>query len=188
MQVNKALLVIESRLSEKRYQHSVQVADTAQIMAEKFDLNSQKAYLTGLLHDYARDMPFSELIEIAEKNQLMLHPLEKAVPELLHGPVGAFLLLRDMGVQDEEILNAVKHHTLGAVQMSDFEKVIYLADMIEPGRKYPGVEELRKLAYKNLDQAMLFGLENTIKYCLEKKKILHPQTVEVRNWFLQLVG
>ena len=130
MQVNKALEVIESRLSEKRYQHSVQVADTARFMAEKFDLNPQKAYLTGLLHDYARDMPYSELIEIAEKNQLLLHSLEKTVPELLHGPVGAFLLLRE-GIQDEEILNAIKHHTLGAVQMSDFEKVIYKKSFVD---------------------------------------------------------
>ncbi len=184
MDADRALELIKARLSSKRFQHSVQVANTAVRMARRYGLDESRANLAGLLHDYARDLPADKLLEIAEENHLVFHQVERSLPDLLHGPVGAFLLEEDLGIKDEGILTAVRHHTLGAVDMNDLDKIIYLADMTEPGRNYPGVEELRKLSYEDLDRAMLWGLEDTIKYCLDEKKILHPGTVEVRNCFL----
>jgi predicted HD superfamily hydrolase involved in NAD metabolism len=185
MQVNEAMAIIKDRLSYKRYQHCVGVGETAVKMSQIFKVGDvHKIKVCGLLHDYARDMTAGELLEIAEKNNLISHPVERDVPDLLHGPVAAFLLKRDWDVNDQEILDAIKCHTLGAVNMSDFVKIVFLADMIEPGRKYPGVEELRAVAFQNLDRAVLLGTENTIKYCLERKLILHPLTIEVRNSYL----
>ncbi|NLG32251.1 MAG: HD domain-containing protein, partial [Syntrophomonadaceae bacterium] len=106
------------------------------------------------------------------------------VPDLLHAPVGALLLEKELGITDGEILTAVSNHTLGAPSMGELDKIIFLADMIEPGRDFPGIERLSCLALRNLDEGMLFALEVTIKYCLQEKRILHPRTIETRNYFL----
>ncbi len=188
MQADQAVEIIRLRLSKKKYQHSRQVADTAVQMARRFGIDESRTYLAGLLHDYARDLAANELLEIAEKNALISHQVEREVPDLLHGPVGAFLLEKDLLIKDEDILSAVRHHTLGAVPMTDLEKVIFIADMIEPGRSYTGVGELRELAFKDLDEAMLLGLESSIQHCLKAGKILHPITIEARNCFLQKVN
>ncbi|HHV15770.1 MAG TPA: HD domain-containing protein [Gelria sp.] len=183
----EALAIIKSRLSNRRLQHSLQVAVEARELAVNFGVSPQKAYLTGILHDYAKGMPASELLNIATVNNLLEHEVDRLVPDLLHAPVGAFLLKTELGIDDEEILQAVKCHTLGSLHMSALDKIIYLADMIEPGRDFPGLERLKCLAWRNLDEGMLFGLESTIKYCLDQQRIIHPLTIEVRNHFLKEV-
>jgi len=184
----EAIAIIGARLSPRRYEHSLQVAQVAQSMAEHYDVDPDKAYLTGILHDYAKGIPASELLSLAINNNLLSYEVERLVPDLLHAQVGAFLLKKELAIDDEEILKAVRNHTLGNLNMSKLDQIIYLADMIEPGRDYPGVERLRCLAWKSLDQGMLFGLESTIKYCLEQGRILHPLTIEVRNYFLRNVN
>ncbi|HHW62121.1 MAG TPA: HD domain-containing protein [Syntrophomonadaceae bacterium] len=181
----QALELIESRLSRRRYEHSLQVALAAREMARDYGLDAEKAYLTGLLHDYAKGLSGAELLRIAEEQRLLQEEIERQVPDLLHATVGAYLLEAEGKVLDPEILYAIRVHTLGAEQMSDFDKIIFLADMIEPGRDYPGLQRLQCLARKDLDQAMLFALDSTIRYCLEQGRLLHPQTIKVRNNFLQ---
>ncbi len=188
MEADRARKLIKAKLSNKRYQHSLQVADTAVKMARRYGLDEYRANLAGLLHDYARDLSEEVLLETAAKNNLIGNQVERDIPELLHGPVGAFLLKQELEIKDTELLSAISHHTLGAVGMSDLEKVIFIADMIEPGRSYNGVAELRELAYKDLDKTMLLGLESSIRYCLDAGKTLHPQTVEARNSFLKKVN
>jgi len=183
----EALTIIKSRLSSRRMQHSLQVAAVARDLAENYGVDPEKAYLTGILHDYAKEMAASELLNIATINNLLEHEVDTLVPDLLHAPVGAFLLKNEQGLDDQEILQAVKNHTLGALNMSELDKIIYLADMIEPGRDFPGLERLKCLAWRNLDEGMLFGLESTIKYCLDQQRIIHPLTIEVRNHFLKEV-
>jgi predicted HD superfamily hydrolase involved in NAD metabolism len=180
----EAMDIISARLSPNRCQHSREVAGMARQMAEQYGEDPDRAYLTGLLHDYAKGIPGDELIKIAEQNNLITDEVDRLVPDLLHAPVGAFLLERDLGVTDAAILQAVSCHTVGSLNMSQLDKIIYLADMVEPGRDFPGLERLRCLAERNLDRAMLYGLETTIKYCLDCGRILHPQTIAVRNWFL----
>ena len=183
----EALSIIKSRLSSRRLQHSFQVAVVARDLAENYGVNPEKAYLTGILHDYAKGMAASELLNLATINDLLEHEVDSLVPDLLHAPVGAFLLKTELGLDDEAILQAVKNHTLGSLHMSELDKIIYLSDMIEPGRDFPGLERLKCLAWRNLDEGMLFGLESTIKYCLDQQRILHPLTIEVRNYFLREV-
>jgi predicted HD superfamily hydrolase involved in NAD metabolism len=184
--IESAIKIIHDRLSAHRYQHSLNVAHLAAEMAVNFGADRDKAFLTGILHDYAKGMTGDELLHIAEANGLIDNEVERQAPDLLHAPVGAFLIEQDLGINDTEILEAVRVHTLGSANMSTLDKVIFMADMIEPGRDaYPDLERLRQLSLKDLDGAMLIGLESTIRYCLNKQMVLHPRTVTVRNIFLQ---
>lgn len=181
----EAVEIIRFKLSKQRFKHSVQVAIAARELAQHYGLDEEKVYLTGLLHDYAKGLSGQDLLSKAVENDLIEDPVEELVPDLLHAPVGALLLQEELGVDDEEILSAVSKHTLGSTSMSALDKIIFLADMIEPGRDYPGLERLRCLAYRNLDEAMLSGLDSTIKFCLHQERILHPRTVLVRNYYLK---
>ena len=184
-----ALELIKNRLSPHRYQHSLNVAVVARDLAQRHRVDSEKAYLAGVLHDYAKNLSEQELLAIAENNPGIADEMEKQIPEVLHAPVGAFLLQQELGIADEEILQAVKFHTLGSTKMTPLDKVIFMADMIEPGRaEYPQLERLRTAAREDLDEAMLLGLESTILYCLEQQRLLHPRTVEARNYFLPQPG
>lgn len=181
---NELIDIVRFRLSKNRFQHSLQVARVAKEMAERFGIDPDKAYRAGILHDYAKGIASQELIAIAQANNMALGEVDELVPDLLHAPVGAFLLEKELGITDGEILAAVSNHTLGSPSMGDLDKIIFLADMIEPGRDFPGIERLSCLALRNLDEGMLFALEVTIKYCLQEKRILHPRTIETRNCFL----
>ena len=184
-----AIQIVHGRLSERRFQHSLNVAELAAELAVSFGVDSKKAFLVGILHDYAKDLTADELLLIAEDNRLIGNEVERQAPDLLHAPVGALLLEKELGIKDSEILEAVRVHTLGSENMSILDKIIFLADMIEPSRKaYPDLERLRQLTRCSLDEAMLLGLESTIRYCLDFRMILHPRTVMVRNVFLQKVA
>lgn len=184
MNESEIISILSNRLSPRRLQHSLEVARVAREMAQNHGIDPDKAYLTGLLHDYAKGMSGSELLTIASSQFLLADEVESRIPDLLHAPVGAYLLMTELGIDDTEILQAVKVHTLGALEMSTLDKIIFLADMIEPGRDFPGLERLQCLAGRDLDRAMLFGMDSTIRYCLEQSRMLHPLTIRVRNKFL----
>jgi len=181
MDETKAEEIIRARLSENRYQHSMRVAMVAREMARTYGLDENKAGLAGIVHDYAKGMPGYELLSIAKEHDLLEDEVEEKSPDLLHATVGAFLLFRDYGLDDEEVLNAVRSHTLGRVGMTDFEKVLFLADLIEPGRDFPGIERVRCLAMRNLDQGMVQAIDLTLRYCMDQGRLIHPRTVLVRN-------
>ncbi len=179
--------IIRAKLSENRYQHSMRVATVAREMAQAFGLDEEKAYLAGIVHDYAKGIPGYELLSLAKEHNLLEDEVENQSPDLLHAPVGAFLLAREQGLDDEDILGAVRNHTLGRVGMTDLEKVLFLADMIEPGRDFPGIERLRCLAWKDLNQGMIQAIELTLRYCMDQGRLIHPRTVLVRNNLLSVL-
>lgn len=183
MNQQEIINILSARLSPHRLQHSLDVAGVARNMAQNYGVDPDKAYTIGLLHDYAKGMSGAALLALANEHSLIEDEVENQVPDLLHAPVGAYLLA-ELGIDDQEILQAVKVHTLGSLEMSRLDKIIFLADMIEPGRDFPGLERLQCLAGQDLDRAMLFALDSTIRYCLEQGRILHPRTVTVRNKFL----
>lgn len=176
--------LLAQKLSPQRLRHSQGVAAYAAKLAAKYGATRDKAKLAGLMHDYARDLPEKELLARGEEAGLISHEIEKRFPVLLHAPVGAWLLRTELGLVDEEILQAISRHTVGAADMSLLDKIIYLADALEPGRQYPGVEDLRRLAEEDLDQGLLKALESSILYVLKKGQPLHPATVEARNYLL----
>jgi len=177
--------IIQKRLSANRFQHSLRVAEVARRLAEQYRVEPEKAYTTGLLHDYAKGLSGQQLLDLAEKHGLIDDPVDRLVPDLLHGPVGACLVREELGLEDDLMLAAIANHTLGSLDMSPLEEIIFLADMIEPGRDYPGLERLQCLTERSLEEGMLFGLESTIRYCLEERRIIHPRSIAVRNHYLQ---
>lgn len=179
----EAYKAVEKQLSPSLLRHVCQVAEVAQKMAGKYEEDQEKAYLAGLLHDYAKEKSEAQLLIIAAENAL-LDDVYRQVPYLLHAPVGALLIKRELGIDDEDIIEAISNHTLGKAAMNNLEKIIFLADMIEPDRDFPGVDKIRSLAAKNLDRAMLLGLDSTLKHCLNKNSIIHPRTILARNYFL----
>ena len=177
--------ILKKRLSVKRYTHSIGVANTAAKLAGMFHGDIQRAFFAGLLHDYAREMSDSELLELAMANHLSGDAVDLLQPSLLHGPVGAWLL-RDAGmVADEQILQAICWHTTGHPEMDQLARIIYIADYIEPNRKFPGVDALREIAHRDLNLGVLAGLDHTITYLIQKNGYLHPWSIAARNRLLE---
>lgn len=174
-------------MSPERFLHSLGVRDTARGLALKYGADVEKASLAGLIHDYARDMEDSLLLEKAREFGIPVSEVERLAPALLHGPVGAGLVARELGIDDEEVLRAVASHTTGGPAMTLLEQIIYVADYIEPGRDFPGVDELREATWRDLDRGTLQAFEHTLYYLLDRKMFIHPATVEGRNFLLMKV-
>ncbi|WP_055071416.1 bis(5'-nucleosyl)-tetraphosphatase (symmetrical) YqeK [Clostridium massiliamazoniense] len=173
-----------NNLSEKRYKHVLGVAETAKKLAKLNGADESKAELAAMLHDIAKEMPIDEQMKILKKNNFNITEIEKASPQVLHGFVGEFLAREKFNIDDEEVLKAVAYHTTGKANMAKLEKIIYIADYIEPTRNYPGVEILRETTYKDLDEGVLMGINNTIKLLVDKNGVIHPLTIEARNYLL----
>ena len=182
--MDKYIEIIKARLDQERFRHSLGVAKTAQELAERNGVDTETAFLAGILHDYGKNIEPKELIKIAEKQRLIIDIVEKENPFLLHGPVGAYLIEVELGVSDPQIFEAVYYHTTGKPNMGKLAQIIYIADLIEPNRKFPQVEELRQLTYENLSEGLLTGLTWTLQYLLEKKQPIHLLSVQTRNWLL----
>ena len=173
--------IMQELLDLELYRHCLQTAEAAVCLAEHYGQDADKAYLTGLVHDYGKRYSKQELNCKANQMGLSLDKITRQQEKLLHAPVGAALLKRELKIMDPEVLKAVKYHTTGRSGMSLFEKIIYLADKIEAGRQYRGIEEIRKLAYRNLNQALLIVVDNAISSVLSRGLLLHPGTVAFRN-------
>lgn len=172
-------------LSEELYRHSLGVAKAAASLAEYFGESKEKAYLTGIVHDYGKRYTPRELIEKAEKTGLCLDRVTRQESRLLHAPVGAALLKTEVKLEDPRIIRAVYYHTTGRKGMNGLEKAIYLADYIEDGRDFPEAEKIRELARSDPEQAMLEAVEFAIKSVLRRGLLLHPRSVAFRNSLLE---
>lgn len=179
---------VRARLSEKRFAHTMGVADEAKRLAAKWGIDEDSAYLAGLVHDYAKEIPVSQAIEMLDSFGFHINEDLAQCPALLHGPLAAHLAERDFGIQDKDILNAVAYHTTGRCNMSILEKIIYLADFIEPHRSFEGVETVRKLAYEDLNRAVLCEADMVIVFNIEKNVFLHSDTIKARNWLLSQIN
>ena len=175
---------LSKRLSPKRWQHSIGVSQTAEELAELFGCDLVKAKIAGLLHDLAREVPIDELLPRAQAFGIVVNDVEKAEPVLLHAPIAAKVAQMEFQIDDEEILQSILLHTTGGPQMSVLDKIIYLADMIEPSRHFLGLEELRGLAHHDLDKAMMSALNHSIYYILDRGGLLHSGTIAARNELL----
>ncbi|HZK57949.1 MAG TPA: bis(5'-nucleosyl)-tetraphosphatase (symmetrical) YqeK [Clostridia bacterium] len=175
---------LKQNMSPHRYRHTMGVVDSAVCLAKKYDVDAQTAYIAALLHDYAKDFSEEQTQVYISRNDLVVDEIMSNVYQLLHGKIAAHIAREQFNINDKDILNAIEHHTTGRKRMSKLEKIIYLADFIEPGRDYAGVEELRIVAEQDLDKAVLLALDNTIKYVISMGKLLHTNTIEARNTLL----
>lgn len=180
MDRNTALNIVKKHLPERRYIHTLGVTDTAVMLAKRYGADERKAELAGIFHDYAKYRPKEEMQNII-RSENMPQDLLMYDSELWHAPVGAYLVKKEVGITDEEILDAIRYHTTGRPGMTTLEKVVFLADYIEPNRSFPGVEEVRKAAENSLDEAIVLCLQNTIRFLLSKNQLIYPQTVETYN-------
>jgi predicted HD superfamily hydrolase involved in NAD metabolism len=171
-----------SRLSEKRYGHTLRVADTAAELARIHDLDEDRARLSALIHDAAREVEPGEFLRLAEEWSLLVGEPERQSPKLLHGTVAAELAKRELGVGDEGVLEAVRTHTTARPGMEPLALVLYVADKIEPARDYPSVERLRRLAKEDLRVAATESLRRAIDYNEGRGKDVHPSSRAALEW------
>jgi predicted HD superfamily hydrolase involved in NAD metabolism len=180
MEREAALKLVAEQITEHRYVHTIGVMETAIQLAQHYGEDSKKAEIAAIFHDYAKFRPKEEMKQII-KEQKMPSQLLEHNSELWHAPVGAYLVKKEVGITDQDVLNAITYHTSGRPNMTLLEKIIYVADYIEPGRHFPGVEEVRELAQSNLEQALIKSLQNTIIFLLKKNQAVYPETIQTYN-------
>ncbi len=172
---------LREKLGDYRLRHSFCVADAAQMLAERYGADPEKAYFAGLLHDVMKDTPREDQRRMIENGGAVLTDAESANEKLWHAVAGEAYLRTQMGVRDPDVLNAVRYHTTGRAKMSLLEKILYVADYMSADREYNGVERMRRLAESSLEEAMLFGLSFTISDLAQKEQIIHPDSVDCYN-------
>lgn len=167
---------LKKHLTKDRYQHTLGVAYTAASLAMKYNTDTsnanlvKRAYLAGLLHDCAKCMSDEKKLHICDKNNIPYSDIESQHPYLLHGKVGAHIAKTKFKINDEDILQAITWHTTGRPNMSLLEKIIFIADYIEPSRKpVPELDFIRRLAFEDIDKTMEKILSNTLKHLKEKQ-------------------
>lgn len=175
---------IKVHLTEDRYKHTLGVMKTSEDLAIRYGVDPAKARLAGLCHDCAKNFSAGDLINKGKVSGEIISNIYYKSPQLLHGVVGAYIARELFHIQDEDVLNAIKYHTTGRENMSILEKIVYIADCIEPGRSYKGINELRQLAYDDLDKALLKSFEDTIIYIIVRGSIIHIDTIKARNYLL----
>ncbi len=186
MTIDEMRCLLEASLPPKRYKHSVRVYETALQLAQTYGLPQEKIAVCALLHDCGREVASKDSAAKADELGIAIDEVERNQPILLHAKLGVHYAQTKYGVKDKEILTGILQHTTGAVHMTVLAKVVFLADMIEPGRDFPGVEKLRELSYKNLDKAMLLAYSNTIRYLLDSALLVHPHCLDGYNELILL--
>ena len=172
-------------LKPSRYKHSIGVMETAAQLAMRFGADVKKAQIAGLLHDCAKNVDAQRAAALCEKYGLVPDEVTANEPGLMHQLLGPAHAAAEFCIADTEILDAIGCHTTGKADMTVLDKILYLADFIEPNRKlFEGLNTLRKLCEKDLDEAMCFALDLSIKHVLSKDGLIHPDTVLARNAFL----
>lgn len=169
--------ILRTRLQEKRYIHSLNVMEMAVRLAKINNVNEEDAKFAGLLHDCAKNYLGEELIEYCLENNIEVDDIKRSSPGMLHAEVGADIAQKEFGANDN-IVQAIKNHTLANSVMSKLDKIIYVSDLIEEGRDLEGVDEIREIALSDLDKGYIESLKYCINNVKERGKDIHPQSME----------
>ena len=175
------IAIIRSRLSDYRFRHSLCVAEEARRLAARYGADPDKAYTAGILHDIMKDTAPAAQQKILNDYGVDLDTVERHSPTLWHARTGAVFLRHILDIEDEEILQAVRYHTTGRAGMSLLEKVLFVADFTSADRDYPDVDVMRRYAEQSLSDAMLYGVDYTIRELIERGNPVHPDTVALYN-------
>lgn len=175
---------LKKNLKPSRYGHTLGVVNTAIKLAETYGEDKEKAEIAALCHDVAKNMSEEELKKIIDDENIILSVDEKNTQELWHSIIAPIISKNIFGVEDKEILSAMRWHTTGKENMTKLEKIIYLADLIEPSRSFNGVDEIREAAYEDLDSAMLQALTHTTIYLLTKGCAVDINSIKARNYLV----
>lgn len=175
---------LKESIGDKRYKHSLGVMELAKKLAIVYGTDVERAGLAGLFHDCGKFQDNTYLLNAVKDFGIILDNTIKNNTHLIHGPLGAEIVRRVYNIKDKEILNAIRYHTTGRENMSLLEKIIYIADYTEPNRVFPGVDQIRDLAYKDLNSAVLLSMNNTIKYVIDNGWVIHIDTIKARNYLI----
>ncbi|MDO5125297.1 MAG: bis(5'-nucleosyl)-tetraphosphatase (symmetrical) YqeK [Ruminococcus sp.] len=177
---------LKKNLSKKRYNHSVNVANASAMLAERFAENKDKAYIAGLVHDTAKELPVEKQLELVLNSSLDVSEVEtKSVP-LFHSIAGAELIQTVFDIHDPEIIEAVRYHTVACKDMSKLSQIVYLADLISEDRDYKDVKKMRKYCEQSLEKGMLEALKFSISDSVKKENTIPCSTLEAYNDFILL--
>ena len=174
-------MLILPPLKEKRMAHCVSVAKLGYDLALAHGCDAMSAYLCGVFHDIARELPPEQMLEEAEKRDILIGEEERRSPLLLHGDLSAAVMAENYGIADEAMLNAVRRHTVGNETMTLLDKIIFIADKVEPLRSYEGIEALRALAFTDLDRALFRAVEEELIFGEKHGYCPHPKTLALKN-------
>ena len=191
---NEFILSLEQKLQNslkpKRYLHTLGVAYLSASLAMCHGISHRDALVAGLLHDCAKNYPEEDMLKECLKLELELSEYEKKIPELIHAPYGAYIAQKEYGIDQEDILLAIRNHTLGRPEMSRLEQIVYLADYFEPERTQPTeptLDEIRTIAFRNLDKATFLVSRNCIRYFESTGKTVDPMTYQVYEYYKNIV-
>lgn len=177
---------LKDNLSKKRYNHSVNVANAAAKLAERYNENKDKAYVAGLVHDAAKELPVNDQLDLVLKSELNVSETEKRSVPLFHAIAGAELIQSLFDIHDEDIIHAVRYHTVACKDMPKLSQIVYLADLISEDRDYKDVKKMRKYAEQSLEKAMFEALSFSIKDSVEKGNTIPVSTLEAYNDFADI--
>lgn len=184
--LKKIRKAMEKCQDAKRYEHTLGVAYTAAALAMRYNGDIKSAQIAGLLHDCAKCLSDEKRLSICAKHNISMTEIEQRNPFLLHAKVGSFLAMEEYKVTDPDIIHAILNHTTGRPGMSLLEKIIFVADYIEPGRKAaPNLKEVRQLAFEDLDEALLKILEDTLAYLKSTDGEIDPMTQKTYDYYVQ---
>lgn len=169
--------LLKEKLKPSRYTHSLCVMERAVELALKNGVDTTRARLAGLLHDIMKNVPDKEMLQFIEDSGIILLYADLCAPQLWHAIAGAAYMKEKLGIDDPDVLNAVRYHTTGRAGMSKLEKVVYLADLTSADRDYPDVKKARRIADRSLDEGVLYGSEYLISDLVGRERVLHPDTL-----------
>lgn len=187
MTIDEIRAKLKIALTEKRFNHSLGVMQSAVELARHYGADVHKTAVAALLHDCAKNYATSEMFELCERYNVELDETSKASPGLIHGFLGAVIADKYYGVSDPEIYDAIYYHTIGKPDMSLLTKIIYIADGIEPGRTYEGVERIREMVFDDIDRALILQIDYTIHSVINRGGLLHTNTIDTRNFYLRKI-
>lgn len=176
---------LKERLSKKRYIHSINVAEECVRLAKLYNEDTEKAEFAGLLHDICKEIPVQQQYDLTVESGFSVCREELESRSLLHGIAGAYFIKKEFGVEDIDILNAIRFHTVGRAGMSRLEEIVYLGDLVSAERDYKDVDKMRKLVYSDIDKAMLEAFEFSIESVIKKGGFIPSCTVEGYNFYLR---
>ena len=176
---------VQNSMNEARFKHTMGTVKAAVELAEKLGENTEKTYTAALLHDCAKNMPFEEQLEYGKRYGYIPDEITKKSLPILHAPIGALVAEHEYGIQDADVLNAIRYHTTGRENMTVLDEIVFTADLTEENRSYEFVDELRDKVNENFHEGLILAFDRVIGFVLAKGTLLHPTTVFARNWVIE---
>lgn len=183
MDIDQIKHKVKKNLSEKRYLHTLRVTELARQLARTYGASEILVQKAALIHDYLKETPNHELRAIIESTDDSLNILAYH-PVLWHGPAAALIAEKEFGIEEPAIIEAVRYHTTGRLQMDLVGEIVFIADYMEPARSFPGIEDVREASKKSIEEAISLALGNSIRHLIHQKAIIHPQTFQAYNAYI----